>query len=574
MSVATPPSKTIKVKRVSAATQYAQDVVHGRIVAGELVIMACQRHLDDLRAVQRGDRPDLKWDWDEGERALKLFGYLKQWKGRWAGETFQLVDWQKFVVACAFGWKIWDEHLGRWVRRFREVYVSVARKNGKTTMAAGVGIFLLDFDDEPGAEVYFVASKRDQAKQGWDTMVHIIGQDRDLSARIKHIASTNKLICYETGSTCMPLGRDSDTEHGLNPSGAIIDELHVHKNRDMVDAIETAIGTRTEPLIWYITTAGVEGASIYVETDDRARRVVKGISPDDRMLVYIASLDEDDDWADERNYIKGNPSLGVTIQLDELMTERDKAVSTPGRQNSFKRLRLNMRTNSETAWLDLRKWDACQVQRLTLKGRTHVGVDLGGRQDLSAAARVTADPDGKMDIEWRFWMPKELVQEAEERDGVHYGTWAEHGWLTLTDGDYRDDDRIAEDLTRWAGQVGGVLEFDLDAWNSTTLVSKLQSRGYTIVEVAQTFNSLSPAVEIFEDGVNDGLLHHVDNPIVRWMLSNCALDERPDGGRKPAKMDTKKHRRRIDGISAALDALARLPATATQVSDVWDWGAV
>lgn len=521
---------------------------------GDLVRRACQRHLDDLeQAAAQGWR----WNQEEADRILSVFGLLPQYQGRWAGQPLELLPWQEFCIGSVFGWQLWNDSLNRWIRRFRTAYISIARKNGKSTTAGGVGIVLLDFDGEPAAQVYAIATKRDQAKQVWNPAQQMVAKSPALQRRIEHLKSTSRLIVRDTGSFFSPLGRDSDTEHGLNPSGALIDELHVHRDRSMVDAIETATGARVQPLIWYITTAGIEGASIYAEIDDLARRVVRGITDDPRMFVYLASLDPEDDWRDPAVYIKGNPSLGMTVQLDELIAERDKAMSTPGRQNSFKRLRLNMRTSSETAWLDIAKWDACQVTSLKRQGLTHIGVDLGGRQDLSAAARVTRGDDGGYDADFRFWMPADCVQEAEERDGVPYQAWIDDGYISATRGDYRDDARILEDLTEWRGETGAA-QIDIDQWNSTMLTTPLQERGMTVVLVPQYFRELSPAVEAVESQINHGKLSHLENPVMRWMLTNAALEENRDGGRKPIKQDSMKHRRHIDGLAALLDAISQV----------------
>lgn len=522
-----------------------------------------------LKSVQSGQRTDIRFNRAEAEAIIAFFDNLVQYKGHWAGQPLTLLDWEAFVVGNIFGWQVWDEDHQRWVRLYREAYVRVARKQGKSTLAGGIGLWCLDFDGESGAEIYAIATKRDQARQVWDVAQQMVEKSPYLSRRIHILRTVTKLIVYETVSKFTPLGRDSDTEHGLSPSLGIVDELHVHKNRNMIDAIETAIGARIQPLILYITTAGVKGASIYNETDDRARRVVSNIVKDERMFVYIACLDDDDDWKDPSNYIKANPSLGHTVQLSELIEERDKAIATPGRRNSFVRLRLDTDTDAETAWMDLDKWDTCKVPELLRSGVKHVGVDLGGRQDISAAVKVTRGPGGSLDIDCMFWMPEDTVHDAEERDGVPYSAWIEEGYLRTTPGDYRDDRAIAADLMRWSYDCA---EIDLDVWNSTTLLQELADLPIETVLISQTFNSLSPAVTEVEKHVAAVTLSHLGNPVLRWMLSNTSIEENRDGGRKPVKMDASKRRRRIDGVSAMLDAVVRL-IVAKEPELAWGWGA-
>jgi phage terminase large subunit-like protein len=535
-------------------TAYARDVVEGRIVAGELVRLACQRHLDDLR---EGAARGLRWNQAEADRAIDIFSHLRQWKGRWKGQPLELLPWQQFRIGSVFGWQMWSDDHGCWVRRFTEAYTEVARKNGKSTEAAGVGIILLDFDDEAGAEVYAAATKRDQARRVWDEAERIVAQSPALSRRIKHVRSSTRLFVPETGSYFTPLGRDSDSEHGLNPHAALIDELHVARSRDLVDALETAFGARVQPLIWYITTAGVEGESIYTETSDRARRVVRGIERNDRMFVYIATLDEGDDWTDPTVYIKANPSLGHTVQMSDLIAERDKAVKTPGRRNAFLRLRLNLRTGQESAWIDVKQFDRGQVDRLEREGDRVIGVDLGGTRDLSAAAAVTLDEDLGLDVEWRFWMPADRVIEATDRDQVPYQQWIDDGWIEATDGDYRDDLGITHDVYEFGSETAAA-EVAIDPWQKGVLSSGLIDLGVEVVEVPQTFRELAAATDVIEQAIGRGALNHTGNPVARWMFANCSVDEHPEGFRKPSKRQAKRNRTRIDGVAALVTAVARL----------------
>ena len=546
MTTAAPPQ--------CAVAAYARDVVSGRILAGEFVRLACQRHLDDL---VRADGVTLRWNQAEADAVIQFFGYLPQFQGRWALQRLILLPWQAFCVGSVFGWQLWDARLDRWVRRFRESFISVARKQGKTTLAAGIALWLLDFDHEPGAQVFAAACKRDQAKQCWQAAERMVALTPMLSRRIAHLSSSSRLVVRDTASYFAPLGRDSDSEHGLNPHGAIIDELHVHPTRDMVDALTTAIGARSQPLIWYITTAGVEGESIYTETDDRARRVVQGIAPDDRLFVYLATLDDGDEWTDPAVYIKGNPSLGVTIQVEDLIAERDKAMTTPGLQNVFKRLRLNIRTSQETAWLDVNQWDACAVDTLEREGLKVLGVDLGGNADLSAAAVLTMDDEGGLDIALRFWMPRERVSYMEQRDGVPYAAWIQAGWITPTDGDWRDDAAILHDLYELCGERG-IHEVMFDPHGFGYIGSQLGGMGLTVARVPQTFGELGPATAHFENQLSRGQVAHLGNPVMRWMVTNVSVDQSREGARKPSRYGAIVYKKHIDGLSAVVTGLARL----------------
>ena len=542
MTVAAPPADRV--------TTYAEAVSSGEIVAGELVRRACARHLDDLA---HGHERGLCWDQQEADRAIDFFSHLRQSKGRWADQPLSLLPWQQFVVGSVFGWK----HAASGLRRFRRAYVEIARKGGKTTLAAGVGLYLLDFDGEPGAEVYAAATKRDQARLCWDEAARMVARTPALRKRIRDIPSRANLHVLDTASKFEALGADSDSTDGLNPHGVIVDELHAHRDRRLVDVLETAMGAREQPLMLYITTAGIAGESIYTETHQYARRVVEGAVGDDGWFVFIARPDADDDWRDESIYAKANPSLGVTVQLEELVQERDRAIAVPGRQNAFQRLRLNLQTSQETAWLDVAQWDACTAEQLVPDGPAVMGVDLGGNRDLTAAAIVHPDSDGGFDVRLHFWMPRDKVREASERDGVPYLAWIDEGWITATDGDYRDDARLLDELLA-LGAEHDVEEVCFDAWQMGYIATQLQDRGVTVVKIPQTFMELGPPCEALEAALGRGALRHLADPVLRWMVANVSVDEHPDGSRKPSKRGALKNRRHIDGVSALVTALARV----------------
>jgi phage terminase large subunit-like protein len=338
-----------------AATRYAEAVAGGKIVTGRLVRMACERHLGDLTT---GGQRGLWYDPAEAMAAADLWRMCPHVKGRkWAGESISPEPWQLFIIHSVYGWKRTE---GR--RRFRLAWVEMGRKNGKSTLAYPATLHGLLVDGEPGAEVFSVATKKDQAKI-------VYGLARQAVLRVPEFADAitpyrDTLLVEESDSKFSALGADADTLDGLNPSVVICDEVHKWKGRDLWDVIDTATGARDQPLIWVVTTAGREGAEdVYGQEHEYTRQVLEGVIEDDSRFGYIACLDAEDDWTDPKNFIKANPNLGVSVQSAEIHDAVKKAQKSPQSEAAVKRLRLGIRAQDAEAWIPLRLWDAglCQA---------------------------------------------------------------------------------------------------------------------------------------------------------------------------------------------------------------------
>lgn len=532
-------------------TTYARAVVSRRVKrpVGALERAACQRHLDDLdHATSR----DLIWHKPSAQQAIKFFSQLPHVQGRqWAGQKFTPEPWQQFLIGSLFGWLRPD---GK--RRFRRAYVRLARKNGKSYLASGLALRLAFFDEEPGAEVYCAATKREQAKKVSDISTQMVKMTPDLRARIG--VTVSGLYQYSTGSKLQPLGADADTTDGLNISGAVIDELHAHKNRAMVDVIDTATGARDQPMVFEITTAGYDRESICYEHDEYSTRLLHRVFEDDSWFAFIASLDEDDDWLDERVWPKANPNLGVSVYLDDLRAKALRAQRIPADQNAFRRLHLNEWTTQEDRWIDLPTWRLCgdAVDVAALRGRAcYVGLDLSATTDLSAAALAFPSADGTVDVLMRFWLPETRIAAREERrEGVPLEAWARDGWLTATPGNVIDYERIREQLLRDAEQFQ-IKEIAFDPWNARQLVTQLQGDGFACVEVRQGFQSLSPPTKDLEARILSKRIRHGNHPVLNWCASNVAVETDAAGNVKPSKA---RARDRIDGIVALVMALDRI----------------
>lgn len=526
-------------------TKYAREVLAGNIVAGRLVRLACKRHLDDLKKAERKGSTFF-YDEDEADRALRFFPMLlKHSKGsEWAGKPVDLEDWQTFIIGCVYGWKKRSTGL----RRFRTVYVQVARKNGKSTMLAGIGLYSLIADGEAGAEVYSAATKKDQARIIFDEAARMV----KASASIQRILEIYKgsLVMPSTNSKFMPLASDEDTLDGLNISTALIDELHAHKTRGVWDVIDTATGARQQPLLWAITTAGNNRNSIGFEQYERSVKTLENIggTAEDTLFAYIAQLDKDDDWRDEKNWYKANPNLGVSVSLEDLRAKAETAKQIPAALNNFLCKHLNVWVNQTIRWMDMDRWRKCPKESpVPLDGRVCIGgLDLSAVTDLTSVNLEFVLPDGFVAMISHSFMPVERVQDAERRDNVPYSAWIREGWITATPGEVVDYEWVKSYILEQAKRYK-FAECCYDPWNSTQIANDLNGEGMTMIECRQGYKSLSEPTKDIMALVLKRKLIHFGNPVLEWAISNAMVTSDPAGN---IKLDKSKTTMRIDPAAA------------------------
>lgn len=555
-------------------TDYAERVVAGGELVGEYVRLACQRHLDDLRD---GHARGLRWDQDAADRALRFFGLIEHTKGEWKGRAIALEPWQEFAIGAVFGWMRLDPDTGIESRRFRVAYNEVARKNGKSTQAAGVANYLAFFDGEAGAEVYCAATKRDQARIVWVEAKNQLLALQKKSPKVRALITVlqHNLNAPTLNAKLEPLGADADSTDGLNCHGNVIDELHAHKNRDLWDVLEEAMAARLQPLHYAITTAGAARMGICWEQHEYGVRVLEGAVQDDAFFAFIATIDgPDEELLDEffsevddaKSALllprivefarKANPNLGVSVKTDYIRNKVEKARKTPGLQNSTKRKHFNIWTEGSERWFSPLAWAACRqvTPDDDLRSRPcYLGLDLAGTTDLNARVLLWLDGEGGYDVRAHFWMPEDNVAERVNADHVPYDLWIREGWITATPGERRNDDIIIAQLER-DGMEWQIEEVCFDPWQAGHITSRLEEQGVTMVTIPQTFPQLSQPSEVLESLIVSRKIRHDGNPVLSWMFSNVVADDHPDGMRKPSK---KKSTERIDGVSATVNALKR-----------------
>jgi phage terminase large subunit-like protein len=557
----TPPaaasSKVAAATLPDSTTAYARDVIAGKIVTGRLVRLACERHLRDF---EEGEARGLWFDAAEAEAKIDFWRLCPHVKGRrWSGETIQPEPWQAFIIGSIYGWKRAD---GR--RRFRVVWAEMGRKNGKTTLAYPAALDGLVLDGEPGAEVYSVATKKDQARIVYQLARRAVLKVPDLAELI--MPYRDSLTVDDTGSKFEALGADADTLDGLNPSVVICDEIHKWKGRDLWDVIDSATGARDQPLIIVITTAGREGnEDVYGQEHDYSVQVLEGVVEDDTRFVYIAAIDPGDDWTDEKNFIKANPNLGVSLQVEEIRDAVKKAVASPPAAAAVKRLRFGIRSQDEDAWIPLPLWDAGrrEIDWSRFDGAPcGAGLDLASSCDYAAYAEcypVGEDilpavefgrPWGYL-FRWWFWMPEGYQSEREKKLRQMARPWVDAGWVDFTAGDVIDHNAI-ETLIKSRAEVVEIAKLNFDPWNATQLSVNLQDAGVKVEKHGQNFATFAAPAKLFGEIITGKRVAHDGNPCARWMADNAVV---LTNGIGQMMVSRKKSKNKVDGIVAAIMAL-------------------
>jgi phage terminase large subunit-like protein len=486
--------------------------------------------------------------------------HLRHVKGEWAGQPIVLAPWQRRDIINP----LFNTRRADGLRQYRTCYVEIPRKQGKSTLASALALFLLYADGEPGADIVSAAADRQQAAIVFDAARQMVEADPVLRALT--LIYRRELVVPSTGSSYKVISSEAYSKHGLHLSAAIVDELHAHESRDLVDVLQTSMGARRQPVLFAITTAGYDRTSVCWQLHEHAVKVRDGVIPDESFLPVLYGAQLEDDWTDPEVWKRANPGFGVTIKRDYLEQECRRAREMPAYENAFKRLHLNIWTESETRWLPMERWDACgaAVEPAGLRGRPcFVGVDLSSTRDLSALVALFPDPAGGYDVLADFWLPQDMLPDRVRRHGV-FEAWASAGHLRVTEGNVIDHDAI-ERRIRELGELYRVESIGIDPWNATQMLARLQADSLPAVPVQQTIGNLTAATKALEALVLQGKLRHGGHPILRWCASNVTVEIDHNENVKPSK---KKSSERIDGISALVNALVvALPATVGSVYD-------
>ncbi len=554
---------------VNAAAKYARDVVSGRIDACQFVRWACARHLADLESAKRRA---FRWrfDKDAAEKACIFIQLLPHAKGKWAAqrELIVLQPWQQFIVASIFGWV--SKKTG--MRRFREAYCEIPRKNGKSVLAAGIGLYMWCMDNEFGAEVYCGATTEKQALEVFRPAKQMLSRADGLIKAIGAEAMARCLSIPDDESRFEPV--IGDPGDGSSPSCALVDEYHEHPTPALYETMLTGMGARDQPLMFVITTAGFNLAGPCYIHRSHAIDMLKasagiGDLHNDELFAIIYTLDDDDDWQSPQVLRKANPNYGVSVSEEFLLKRLEDAKRYPSRQNAFKTKHLNIWVSAAHAWLNMSDWAACGDTALRLEDFAgqpcFMGVDLASKSDIAAVALVFRDKieqpegSGRLKDRWttfcRSYLPENAVERAAQNQKAYEG-WIHDGKLVITDGDETDYDVIRDDIRDLCEQFA-VTEIVYDPYRATQLGHQILKDGGPAVQFGGGFSLWNMPMREVDAALLSRRFRHPCDPVLTWMAGNVVTRERK-GLLIPQKADEgKTNMRKIDGMVAILMAMSR-----------------
>jgi len=547
---------------LAVANKYAEQVVAGEIPACLYVRQACARHLADVEA-QSGPAFPYRLDGKRAAHVCAFVELLPHIKGPKANTLIFLEPWEAFILVSVFGWV--SKATGK--RRFRKVYIEVPRGNAKSTLSAAIGLYMLAADGEEGAEVYSVATTKDQAKISFEIAQAMARKSPGFRKRFGVTVAAHAVAQVSTISIFKALAADSDKLDGLNVHLAIIDELHAHPDRGVYDVMETGCGKRDQSLLLCITTAGTDQAGVCYEVRGYVLKILAGTVTDDKVFGVVYTLDqgdkkrtppiEGDDWTEPASWAKANPNWGVSVIPEVVASLIKEAIETPSKQNNIKTKHLDLWCNADVAWLDIQKYRAAGDPTLKIEAfrgeRCWGSLDLASKIDIAVALRLFKRIVAGLRHYYcfpTFWLPEQRVRES---DNSQYEGWVKQGYIRVTSGDIIDFDAIEVELKTWPGQVK-LASVAYDPFQATQMSTHLAGAGFPVLEVGQTVKNLSDPMKELDALVRAGRWHHDGNPVMEWMFSNVLAHYDHKDNIFPNKQ---KPENKIDGPVAAIMALSR-----------------
>jgi len=552
---------------VGTALEYAQAVTKGKIVACKWVKLACKKHLDDLKASKRKAFP-YYFDPDAANKVCTFLSLMPHTKGKWARkrETITLEPWQCFAFTSLFGWKIKKNDR----RRYRKAYFAVPRKNGKSIIGSGIGLYMFSVDGEFGAEVYSGATTEAQAWEVFRPAKQMLERTPELKEALGAEVWAKALLVPSDGSRFEPvIGKPGD---GASPSCAIVDEYHEHDTSELVDTMETGMGAREQPLLLMITTAGFNIAGPCYDQESDAKKVLEGVLDDPELFALIYTIDEGDDWTSPAVLRKANPNFGISVDEDFLLSQQRLATQSASKQVRFKTKHLNIWCSAKSAWLNMLEWAKCAdrtLRREQFKGeRCYLTLDLASRSDVCVLMLMFVRViDGKQHfyLFGDYYLPEAAIENAEKNANA-YRKWVIEGFLQQHDGAEIDFDLIEEDMLALVAEYGPD-EVVFDPYRAAQLEQRLTKNGITAVEFGQTVRNMSLPMKEFESAIKAGRVHHDGNPMLAWMMSNVVAKLDAKDNIYPRK---EKPEQKIDGAVASIMGVGRAISGQEAVTSFWD----
>lgn len=549
---------------VDIANKWAKQVVSGKIPSCKWVKLACQRHLNDLIHAKKKEFP-YKFDPKLAEKKIAFIELLPHTKGEWAMKRMKisLEPWQKFGIACTFGWTRKKDGF----RRFRESYWEVPRKNGKSAIAAGVALNMFANDGEFGSEVYAGATTEKQAWEVFKPARLMAIRSPEFIEAAGILINAGSLEIPDEGSVFEPI--TGDPPDGQSPHCAVVDEFHEHQTSALYDTMQTGMGARRQPMIFTITTAGFDIEGPCYDLRSRVQEMLLGTVPDEELFGWIWTIDDGDDWTDPNVLAKANPNYGVSVYGDYLESQQRRAIQNASKQNAFKTKHLNVWVSSRTAYFNMEKWQACTDKSLKFDDFLTVPclmpIDLASKIDICARINLFYRIEqGKIHyycVDPRFYLPEDTVMNGDEKQVIdRYQKWMNMGILEVHDGSENDFTLVASDLINDANKVP-LTEVPYDEWGGFQVAKDITDAGYEAVKIPKNVKTFSPAMKELVAAISSGRFHHDGNPILSWMIGNVI--SKPDANENdfPRK---EKSAKKIDGAVALLMGISRVLALTSQ----------
>ena len=497
---------------------------------------------------------DSTYNKEAADFAVNFIECLCHTKGTWAGERFELIDWQEQIIRDIFGILKPNGY-----RQFNTAYIEIPKKMGKSELAAAVALLLTCGDGEERAEVYGCAADRGQASIVFEVAADMIRMCPALNKRCKILTASKRIIYQPTNSFYQVLSAEAYSKHGFNIHGVVFDELHTQPNRKLFDVMTKVSGdARMQPLYFLITTAGTDTKSICYETHQKAKDIIAGRKIDPTFYPVIYGADETDDWTDPKVWKKANPSLGITVGIDKVRAAFESARQNPAEENTFRQLRLNQWVKQAVRWMPMEKWEACKAdfKPEDLEGRLcYGGLDLSSSTDITAFVLVfpPTEEDEHYYILPYFWIPEENMERRVAKDHVPYDIWEQQGYIHTTEGNVIHYGFI-EQFIEALGEKYNIKEIAVDRWGAVQMTQDLENMGFTVIPFGQGFKDMSPATKELMNLVLGKQIRHDGQPVLHWMMDNVCVRTDPAGN---IKMDKSKSTEKIDGAVATVMALDR-----------------
>jgi phage terminase large subunit-like protein len=555
------------ISYAARAKRYARSVVSGKIQASRLIKQACKRHLEELE-LQKDKGFPYQFDVKKAHRICDFAEGMVHIKGKWASVPkgqlpyIKLEDWQCFFLGVPFGWVRKSDQL----RRFREIYAEIPRKNAKSTIGAVIGLFMAFDDEEQGAEVFAGATSMDQAYAVFRPAWLMVRNNPDFQSHFKlqlggTEANPGNIYQPSTGSYFKPIiGKPGD---GDSPHCAIVDEYHEHVTPVMYDAMKTGMGSRSQPMRVVITTAGVDTSGPCYDKHQEAVKILEKSLDNPEMFTMIFGIDttadgaeDSDDWTDFRVWRKANPNYGVSVLDDYLRGQLRDAMQRPSQQNINRTKHLNEWLNAGMAWMNMAKWDRCKDEKMHLESfatrEAWLAFDLANKIDIASLAYIFRLGDG-----FAFFAKHYLCEDTIELpENSHYRKWRDMGWLTQTDGARTDFRRIEDDI-KDASKMFSVQSLAFDPREASYIISSIQDwASFECMEINQGPQLMSEPMKEMEAAIYAGQLKHCGDPVLTWMMGNVIKKEGRGGGDVKYYYPTKQNNKnKIDGIVAGIMAI-------------------